>query len=144
MQLLHENGALIEAILENQNLGRLENCVHYQQQLQQNLIRLAMDADDSPDLQPLMFNHPDYGTVDASSSANSAEQAEPARKRARVAPDRTLTAGCSVWHGRSEDDAELQLATVEKVHYDDGVPYYTVKFAANGQTRDTTSEHLFM
>lgn len=52
---LEENAHLIEAILQNQNLGRLKECVHYQQQLQQNLIFLATHADDHPELRPLIF-----------------------------------------------------------------------------------------
>ena len=54
-QYLEENAHLIEAILQNQNLGRLKECVHYQQQLQQNLIFLATHADDHPELRPLIF-----------------------------------------------------------------------------------------
>ena len=57
-QYLEENAHLIEAILQNQNLGRLKECVHYQQQLQQNLIFLATHADEHPELQPLVFAPP--------------------------------------------------------------------------------------
>jgi hypothetical protein len=39
---------LIEAIRQNQNLGRLHECVQYQFQLQQNLILLATAADEHP------------------------------------------------------------------------------------------------
>ena len=46
---------LIEAIFQNQNLGRLKECVHFQQQLQQNLIYLATHADEQPELQRLVF-----------------------------------------------------------------------------------------
>ena len=52
-QYLEENDALLEAILENQNAGRLDACIHYQLQLQQNLIHLAADADEQPGLQRL-------------------------------------------------------------------------------------------
>uniref|UniRef100_A0A7S4C125 SS18 N-terminal domain-containing protein n=1 Tax=Chrysotila carterae TaxID=13221 RepID=A0A7S4C125_CHRCT len=54
-EYLHENNLLIEAILQNQNLGRLHECVQYQLQLQQNLIYLATHADEQPALRPLFF-----------------------------------------------------------------------------------------
>merc|ERR1712083_217880 len=54
-QYLEENNLLIEAILQNQNTGRLHECVQYQLQLQQNLIYLATFADQHPGLQPLVF-----------------------------------------------------------------------------------------
>ena len=54
-QYIEENKFLIEAILENQNNGRLKECVHYQQLLQQNLIFLATHADEQRELQPLVF-----------------------------------------------------------------------------------------
>ena len=41
-QYLEENTLLIEAIRQNQNLGRLDNCLHYMLQLQQNLIYLGV------------------------------------------------------------------------------------------------------
>ena len=47
-QYLNENNMLIEAIRQNQNLGRLHECVQYQFQLQQNLILLATAADEHP------------------------------------------------------------------------------------------------
>ena len=46
---------LLEAILEKQNTGRLHEAVHYQLQLQQNLIYLATHADERDDIQPLNF-----------------------------------------------------------------------------------------
>ena len=54
-QYLAENTLLIEAILQNQNAGRLHECVSYQLQLQQNLLYLATYADQHPSLQPLVF-----------------------------------------------------------------------------------------
>ncbi|EOD13799.1 hypothetical protein EMIHUDRAFT_212305 [Emiliania huxleyi CCMP1516] len=45
---LDENDLLVEAIKQNQNLGRLHECVQYQLQLQQNLVHLAMHADEQP------------------------------------------------------------------------------------------------
>ena len=47
-QYLNENNMLIEAIRQNQHLGRLHECVQYQFQLQQNLILLATAADEHP------------------------------------------------------------------------------------------------
>eukprot|EP00475_Leptophrys_vorax_P035501 TRINITY_DN5855_c0_g4_i1.p2 TRINITY_DN5855_c0_g4~~TRINITY_DN5855_c0_g4_i1.p2 ORF type:complete len:143 (-),score=42.23 TRINITY_DN5855_c0_g4_i1:651-1079(-) len=44
-QYLDENQWLIQAIIENQNLGRIEDCVRYQTRLQQNLLFLASLAD---------------------------------------------------------------------------------------------------
>jgi len=44
---------LIAAIKQNQNLGRLHECVQYQLQLQQNLVHLAMHADEQPGIVPL-------------------------------------------------------------------------------------------
>ena len=52
-QYIDENNRLIEVILENQNLGRLHECVQYQLKLQQNLIYLATYADEHPGLTPL-------------------------------------------------------------------------------------------
>ena len=52
---LEENALLLEAILEKQNTGRLHEAVHYQLQLQQNLIYLATHADERDDIQPLNF-----------------------------------------------------------------------------------------
>ena len=46
VQYLDENDLLVEAIKQNQNLGRLHECVQYQLQLQQNLVHLAMHAED--------------------------------------------------------------------------------------------------
>ena len=82
-QYLEENAHLIEAILQNQNLGRLKECVHYQQQLQQNLIFLATHADDHPELRPLIFaptsvapERPAAGDGDVA-GAEAAEEASP-------------------------------------------------------------------
>ena len=72
-QYLEENAHLIEAILQNQNLGRLKECVHYQQQLQQNLIFLAVHADQHPELQPLTFRPRPVPPEAAAASADSAE-----------------------------------------------------------------------
>jgi len=54
-QYLEENDLLLEAIRQNQNLGRLHECVQYQLQLQQNLVHLAMYADEQPGIQPLVL-----------------------------------------------------------------------------------------
>src|SRR4051794_9593546 len=40
-QCLEENQRLLNAIVENQNLGRLEDCVKFMQILQKNLIFLS-------------------------------------------------------------------------------------------------------
>lgn len=45
---LDENKQLILAILDNQNLGRLNECAMYQAQLQKNLLYLAAIADAQP------------------------------------------------------------------------------------------------
>ncbi|GLJ54357.1 hypothetical protein SUGI_1167100 [Cryptomeria japonica] len=45
---LDENKQLILAILDNQNLGKLNECAHYQAKLQQNLMYLAAIADSQP------------------------------------------------------------------------------------------------
>jgi len=45
---LDENQALIIAIVENQNLGKLNECAQYQARLQQNLMYLAAIADAQP------------------------------------------------------------------------------------------------
>ena len=44
-QILRENAILISAIVENQSVGKLAECVDYQQRLHQNLIFLATIAD---------------------------------------------------------------------------------------------------
>eukprot|EP00850_Spirogloea_muscicola_P003304 SM000013S26473 [mRNA] locus=s13:489333:490568:- [translate_table: standard] len=48
MQYLDENKQLILAILDNQNLGKLNECAQYQARLQQNLMYLAAIADAQP------------------------------------------------------------------------------------------------
>lgn len=67
-QYLEENDLLIEAIRQNQNLGRLHECLQYQLQLQQNLVHLAMHADEQPGIQPLSIAR----AADAAASSNSA------------------------------------------------------------------------
>lgn len=52
-QYLEENDLLIQAIKQNQNLGRLHECVQYQLQLQQNLVHLVIHADEQPGILPL-------------------------------------------------------------------------------------------
>lgn len=47
-QYLDENKQLILAILDNQNLGKLNECAQYQTRLQQNLMYLAAIADAQP------------------------------------------------------------------------------------------------
>ena len=49
---LDENQTLILAILENQNVGKLEACNQYQARLQQNLMYLAAIADAQPPPKP--------------------------------------------------------------------------------------------
>lgn len=49
---LDENQTLILAILENQNVGKLEACNQYQARLQQNLMYLAAIADAQPPSKP--------------------------------------------------------------------------------------------
>lgn len=49
--LLDENEALLQAILSNQNQGKLDACVAIQQKLQQNLSMLATVADQQPNRQ---------------------------------------------------------------------------------------------
>jgi hypothetical protein len=48
VQYLDENKQLILAILDNQNLGKLNECATYQAKLQQNLMYLAAIADAQP------------------------------------------------------------------------------------------------
>ncbi|KAH9538489.1 hypothetical protein CY35_15G008200 [Sphagnum magellanicum] len=48
LQYLDENKQLILAILDNQNLGKLNECASYQAKLQQNLMYLAAIADAQP------------------------------------------------------------------------------------------------
>ncbi|KAH9731315.1 GRF1-interacting factor 3 [Citrus sinensis] len=58
---LDENKKLILAILDNQNLGKLTECAHYQAQLQKNLMYLAAIADaqpQAPTMPPQMAPHP--------------------------------------------------------------------------------------
>lgn len=43
--MLEENSKLIAAIVENQNMGRLDQCIEYQKRLQENLMSLASLAD---------------------------------------------------------------------------------------------------
>ena len=49
---LDENQTLILAILENQNVGKLEACNQSQARLQQNLMYLAAIADSQPQHPP--------------------------------------------------------------------------------------------
>ncbi|CAI5473706.1 unnamed protein product [Closterium sp. Yama58-4] len=49
---LDENKQLILAILDNQNLGKLNECAQYQARLQQNLMYLAAIADAQPQVPP--------------------------------------------------------------------------------------------
>ncbi|KAJ7520056.1 hypothetical protein O6H91_20G065200 [Diphasiastrum complanatum] len=49
---LDENKQLILAILDNQNLGKLNECAQYQFKLQQNLMYLAAIADAQPQMSP--------------------------------------------------------------------------------------------
>ncbi|KAL4458560.1 hypothetical protein ABPG75_013425 [Micractinium tetrahymenae] len=53
-QMLEENAKLISAIVENQNMGRLDQCLEYQKRLQENLMSLAALADSQaqPQQQP--------------------------------------------------------------------------------------------
>ncbi|EFN54156.1 hypothetical protein CHLNCDRAFT_135563 [Chlorella variabilis] len=44
-QMLEDNAKLIAAIVENQNLGKLDQCIEYQKRLQDNLMSLAALAD---------------------------------------------------------------------------------------------------
>jgi len=92
-QYLEENAHLIEAILQNQNLGRLKECVHYQQQLQQNLIFLATHADDHPELRPLIFaptsvapERPAAGEEAAEAVAGAEARAEATQEAAAADP----------------------------------------------------------
>ncbi|XP_022757600.1 GRF1-interacting factor 3-like [Durio zibethinus] len=58
---LDENKKLILAILDNQNLGKLNECAQYQAQLQKNLMYLAAIADAQPQtstMPPQMAPHP--------------------------------------------------------------------------------------
>mmetsp|Transcript_31013 Transcript_31013/g.99547 ORF Transcript_31013/g.99547 Transcript_31013/m.99547 type:complete len:102 (+) Transcript_31013:89-394(+) len=81
-QYLDENDLLVEAIKQNQNLGRLHECVQYQLQLQQNLVHLAMHADEQPGIQPLRV------------AAQQQQPAEaPTGQQASHAPDSDATAG---------------------------------------------------
>ena len=84
-QYLEENAHLIEAILQNQNLGRLKECVHYQQQLQQNLIFLATHADDHPELRPLIFAPTSVAPERPAGGEEAAEAVAGAEARAEAA-----------------------------------------------------------
>ncbi|KAI3435916.1 hypothetical protein D9Q98_001974 [Chlorella vulgaris] len=44
-QMLEENAKLIAALVENQNIGKLDQCSAYQKRLQENLVTLASLAD---------------------------------------------------------------------------------------------------
>ena len=74
---LEENALLLEAILEKQNTGRLHEAVHYQLQLQQNLIYLATHADERDDIQPLKFNPTASGPSQQAAAAASSETTRP-------------------------------------------------------------------
>ena len=50
--ILNENKALIASILENQNVGRLEECTHQIDRVQQNLMFLASIVDNKGESHP--------------------------------------------------------------------------------------------
>ncbi|KAM7476566.1 hypothetical protein LguiB_023809 [Lonicera macranthoides] len=50
---LDDNKKLILDIMENQNLGKLDECAQYQAQLQKNLMYLAAIADAQPQTPPM-------------------------------------------------------------------------------------------
>ena len=62
----------------NQNQGRLKECVHYQQQLQQNVLYLGVHADQQqePKLQPLVFNGPLSARPEPKQTANDGAETE--------------------------------------------------------------------
>jgi hypothetical protein len=68
VQYLDENKQLILAILDNQNLGKLNECATYQAKLQQNLMYLAAIADAQPQ------------SVQNSSQAGPAPSMQPAQQ----------------------------------------------------------------
>jgi hypothetical protein len=68
VQYLDENKQLILAILDNQNLGKLNECATYQAKLQQNLMYLAAIADAQPQ------------SVQNSSQAGTAPSMQPAQQ----------------------------------------------------------------
>jgi hypothetical protein len=70
---------LIAAIKQNQNLGRLHECVQYQLQLQQNLVHLAMYADEQPGIVPLRLKP--QVTLQTSEAAESSSVEAPAPAR---------------------------------------------------------------
>ena len=94
-QYLEENAHLIEAILQNQNLGRLKECVHYQQQLQQNLIFLATHADDHPELRPLIFAPTSVAPERPAAGEEAAEAVAGAEARAEATQEATQEAAAA-------------------------------------------------
>ena len=55
--------------------------------------------------------------------------------------DHVLEDGAAVLYEDRQSGGVLE-ATVCKVHYDDTMPYYSVRLAASGQTRQTVRERL--
>ena len=94
-QYLEENAHLIEAILQNQNLGRLKECVHYQQQLQQNLIFLATHADEHPELRPLIFAPTSVAPERPAGGEEAAEAVAGAEARAEATQEATQEAAAA-------------------------------------------------
>jgi len=56
--VLEENQGLIEAIISNQNRGKLDDCIVYQQKLHQNLALLASLSDQQPAERRVMTQAP--------------------------------------------------------------------------------------
>ncbi|KAL6777187.1 CPL7 [Auxenochlorella protothecoides x Auxenochlorella symbiontica] len=44
-QMLEENAKMIQAVVENQNLNKMDECLQYSKRLQENLMQLAALAD---------------------------------------------------------------------------------------------------
>jgi len=57
-RVLEENQGLIEAIISNQNRGKLDDCMVYQQKLHQNLAILASLSDQQPAERRVMSQAP--------------------------------------------------------------------------------------
>ena len=95
-QYLEENNKLLEAILQNQNMGRLHECVQYQLQLQQNLIYLATHADQDPRLVSLAMSaqapEPDEDDEDE-------QEEQPAARAVGGRAQRTDSAGALLTNG---------------------------------------------
>ena len=131
---------LIEAILQNQNLGRLENCLHYQLQLQQNLIYLGVHADKEPEMRALEFTpHPNNRQAPPAATSSAASNAT--QPPAHAAPAERAKGAQSEADVLYLDGAGRWMPVrILSAHYDAGEPYYTILYA--GEQRHTEASRL--